>query len=254
MKNNSVNNDLIPVVSDTDNSSYILKWPELKSGILLKRYKRFLADILLDDGTQITAHCPNSGSMKTCSEPGLKVWISESLNRNRKLPFTWELIRMPSSIVGVNAILPNRLVKSAISMEIIPEISGFNEIIPEFKTSDHTRLDFCARSIDRTDCFIEVKNCTYVENGLASFPDAVSLRARKHVEELAKLAKSGYRSIIFFIVQRMDADCFSPADCIDTEYGKALRKAASDGVEILVYDTLIDDKGIGIRKRLPVLL
>lgn len=228
--------------------------PPLKSGKLIKRYKRFLADIILDDGNLITAHCPNSGSMKTCSDSGMRVWVSESPNPKRKLSNTWELIEMPSSLVGVNAILPNKLVKHAISCDMIPEASGYSEIIPEISTSGGTRLDLCLRSYNKPDCFIEIKNCTYVENRVASFPDAVTTRGKKHLEELQRLVMQGCRGIILYIVQRSDADIFMPADSIDREYSDTLRKAVASEVEVLAYDTSIDEHSIHIRRRLPVAL
>lgn len=245
---------LSPAFIDQSVSSRLIKWPNLIPGILIKRYKRFLADIRLDDGTIITAHCPNSGSMKTCSESGMRVWISESANPKRKLPYTWEMIEMPGSMVGVNAILPNKLVKEAITFGLIQELSGYSEIIPEITTSEKTRLDLCLRSHECKPCYIEIKNCTYVEEGRACFPDAVTARGKKHVEELERLAKEGFRSIIFFVIQRMDAERFSPADHIDPAYGDSLRKAVANGVEIIAYDTLIDLKGINIRKTIPVML
>ncbi|WP_232223782.1 DNA/RNA nuclease SfsA [Desulforegula conservatrix] len=245
---------LSPAFIDLSVSYRLIRWPKLIPGILVKRYKRFLADIKLDDGTIITAHCPNSGSMKTCSEPGMGVWISESANPKRKLSCTWEIIEMPGSMVGVNAILPNRLVKDAITYGLIQELSGYSEIIPEITTSEGTRLDLCLRSHECKPCYIEIKNSTYVEEGRACFPDAVTSRGKKHVEELERLANEGFRSVILFIVQRMDSECFSPADHIDPAYGKSLRKAVANGVEIIAYDTLIDLKGINIRNKIPVML
>lgn len=243
----------ISILPESGAQSFI-HLPALTSGILLKRYKRFLADIRLENGSIVTAHCPNSGSMRTCADPGMKVWISESSNPKRKLPFTWELIEMPTSMVGINAILPNRLAKTAITNGQIPEITGYHEITPEVTTNAGTRLDFCVRSSDGKTCYIEIKNCTFVENGFASFPDAVTSRGKKHVEELERLVNKGFRCILLFIIQRMDAEYFSPADQIDPQYGKALRKAVSNGVEILVYDTSIDVNAINLRNRLPVLL
>jgi len=234
--------------------SRLIKWPDLIPGTLIKRYKRFLADIILDDGGVITAHCPNSGSMKTCSEPGMRVWVSESSNPKRKLPYTWEMIEMPTSMVGVNAILPNTLVRNAIICGQIPEINGYSELISEVTTSDGTRLDLCARAINQKPCYIEIKNCTYIENGHARFPDAVTVRGKKHVMELDRLVKEGFRGIIFFIIQRMDAEIFSPADHIDPGYGDSLRMAAANGVEILAYDTLIDLNGINVRRSIQVIL
>jgi sugar fermentation stimulation protein A len=240
--------------TDTNHRHLIYKFPYLQRGTLIKRYKRFLADIAMPDGRIITAHCPNSGSMRTCSEPGMPVWFSESSNPKRRLPYTWELIQMNDSLVGVNAIIPNKLIKSAVSFGILPELSGYHEIISEIKTNENTRLDLCLKSQDQKQCFIEIKNCTFVENRVVSFPDAVTSRGKKHLEELSRLITYKNRCVILFIVQRMDADVFVPADSIDPEYGKALRKAVSEGVEILVYDTYMSIDGIAIRRRINTLL
>lgn len=230
------------------------RWPELVEGVLIKRYKRFLADIFLKDGSTITAHCPNSGSMKTCSEKGSRVWVSASSNPSRKLMYTWELIEIEESLVGVNAIIPNRLVQMFLCNSEIKEVAGYSEIIPEITINKGTRLDFCIQSENRTPCFLEVKNCTYVENRLACFPDAITERGKKHVEELARLVSEGKRGVVLFIIQRMDADVFAPAGHIDPRYAEALRNAVLSGVEVIAYDTLIDLSGIRLGKSIPVLL
>lgn len=233
---------------EMDSSIY---WPKLSRGILLKRYKRFLADIKLDDGKLITAHCANSGSMKNCSEPGRPVFVSHHDNPKRKLKYTWELIEMENGLVGVNTGWPNKLVMKGIASGQVKELSHYTNIKPEVKVGAHSRLDILlTNEVDRP-CYVEVKNCTMVNDGIASFPDAVTTRGRKHLVELQNLAKDDVRCVMFFLVQRTDANLFKPADNIDVEYGKELRRAHKNGIEILVYDVSIDLEKIGINKPLP---
>jgi sugar fermentation stimulation protein A len=232
----------------------ILDWPPLISGILLKRYKRFLADILLSDGTKVTAHCPNSGSMTGCCESGRPVYISKHNNPKRKYPYTWELIDMGTSLVGVNTMRPNRLVAETVMEGNISEFNGFDKITPEIKVGKHSRLDLKLEKKDSSSCYVEIKNCTLVENSTALFPDAVTIRGQKHLTELEILVTKGHRCVMFFLIQRMDAHRFSPADHIDPAYGDKLRQAASAGVEILAYDVTIDFKKIKINQKLPTYL
>lgn len=228
-----------------------LAWPELTGGVLIKRYKRFLADVRLEDDRLVTAHCPNSGSMITCSEAGREVYLSYHDNPRRKLKYTWEMIRMPTSLVGVNTQVPNQLVSEAIGAGEIPELAGYEDIRREVRISSKTRLDVMLAGKRKKDCFVEIKNCTLVKDGLATFPDAVTTRGLKHLNELSDLVEAGHRGVIFYLVQRTDATCFQPADDIDPAYGQGLRRAAANGVEILVYDVDIDLDSIGINKRLP---
>ena len=206
----------------------------------MKRYKRFLADVVLEDGREVTAHCPNSGRMLACSHPGRLVYLSQHDNPKRKLKYTWELIDMPNSLVGVNTQLPNRLVAHAIASGQVSELSGYRDIQREVKVGAHSRLDIRLYSPQQGACYIEVKNCTLVENGVARFPDAVTARGRKHLEELGRLVASGHRAVMFFLIQRMDARLFQPADDIDPAYGEALRAVHAQGVEIVAYDVIID--------------
>jgi sugar fermentation stimulation protein A len=239
------------IKSKNGTNSQGLSWPELTSGTLVKRYKRFLADVRLDSGDLVTAHCANSGTMKECSEPGRPVYLSFHDNPKRKLKYTWEMIKMPTSLVGVNTMVPNRLVKKAIEDGLVEQLKGYENVKAEVKVSDRSRLDLLLTNKDKEKCFVEVKNCTLVKDGLASFPDAVTTRGRKHLVELQKLVKEGNRGIIFFLVQRMDAKAFTSADNIDPVYGKELRKAKNSGVEIIVYDVIIDLNGIVLGKKIP---
>lgn len=228
-----------------------LFWPQLISGTLIKRYKRFLADVKLDTGEYVTAHCANSGSMKACNEPGRRVYVSYHDNPKRKLKYTWELIEMPNSLVGVNTFWPNKLVSLAISSGHVSELSGYTSLKQEVKVGAHSRLDIMLSGPEEQICYIEVKNCTMVDDNVAAFPDAVTERGRKHLVELQKLVTPTTRCVMFYLIQRMDATLFRPADEIDKEYGKELRKAYEKGIEILAYDVTIDQTKIGVNNKIP---
>jgi sugar fermentation stimulation protein A len=216
----------------------------------MKRHKRFLADVKLRNGHIVTAHCPNSGSMAECSEPGRTVYLSRHNNPKRKLKYTWEMIDMPTSLVGVNTMVPNRLVKASIEAGRVKGLSKYENVKSEVKYGENSRIDLLLAKEDE-DCFVEIKNCTLVEKGIAYFPDAVTSRGLKHLFELQNEVRNGNRSVMFYLVQRMDAKLFRPADHIDSAYGKELRKAAKNGVEIFVYDVGIDIKGIQLNRPLP---
>jgi sugar fermentation stimulation protein/ribonuclease III len=228
-----------------------LPWPKLIRGTLIRRYKRFIADVKLKNDEVVSAHCPNSGSMLGCSEPGRPVYLSRSDNPTRRLIYTWEMIRMPSSLVGVNTLVPNKLVKHAIISGRIPELSGYESVRSEVKCGAHSRLDLILEHPARPSCYVEVKNCSLVENGVAYFPDAVTTRGLKHLVELQQLVRLGNRGVIFFLIHRSDATAFSPADHIDREYGIELRAAVRNGIEIQCYDVTIDLKKIAINNSLP---
>ena len=228
-----------------------LLWPPLLTGTLIKRYKRFLADVRLKNNRVVTAHCPNSGAMLTCSDPGRSVFISRHNDPRRKLKYTWELIDMPTSLVGVNTQVPNRLVKHAIETGVVESLSGYETVQPEIKVGQRSRLDLMLSAKDRRPCYVEIKNCTLVTDGVACFPDAVTTRGRKHLDELMALVAGGNRCAMFFLIQRMDAVSFKPADHIDPAYGKALRKAVKKGVEVLAWDVSIDLEGIALNRPIP---
>lgn len=225
-------------------------WPKLISGTLIKRYKRFLADVRLKNGHTVIAHCPNTGSMLECSEPGKQVYLSKHNNPNRKLKYTWEMIEMPTSLVGVNTIIPNKLIKNAILKGKITHLNDYSEIRSEVKYGENSRIDIFLKN-EKEKCFIEVKNCTLVKDKVAYFPDAISSRGLKHLIELQKQVEYGDRSIMLFLIQRMDAELFRPADHIDKSYGLELRKAVKNGVEIMAYDVIIDYRGISLNRSLP---
>jgi len=229
---------------------YDLKWPRLIHGTLMKRYQRFKADVRLRNNHIITAHCTNTGRMLTCSEPGRPVYLSRHNKKERKLKYTWEMIEMPSSLVGINTSIPNMLVKASIKRGKVPELSGFSSTRSEVRYGKNSRIDLLLED-GRKRCFVEIKNCTLVKNGIAYFPDAVTSRGLKHLKELRQQVRLGDRAVMFYIVQRMDANLFKPADYIDHAYGRELRKVAKKGVEILVYDTILNLEGIRLNRSLP---
>jgi sugar fermentation stimulation protein A len=230
-----------------------LPWPPLIAGTLIKRYKRFIVDVQLHSGETVTAHCPNTGSMAGCSEPGRTVYLSHHDNPNRKLPYTWELIEMPNSLVGINTSIPNRLVFKSIKEGLIEDFQNYTRIVKEYKISQHSRIDILLENRDSR-CFVEIKNCTLVEEGIAFFPDAVTSRGKKHLVELQKLVASGNRCVMLYLIQRMDSKQFRPADHIDPAYCDELKRAKKNGVEILAYDVRIDLKAIVLNKKLPLVL
>lgn len=226
----------------------------LTRGKLIKRYKRFLADIVLETNETITAHCPNSGSMKGCAIANADVWVSKSDNPKRKYPYTWELIQAPNSLVGINTQIPNKLVKRSIENNLVPDLSGYETVRSEVKTSAHTRLDLVLENGERPDCYVEIKNCTLVENKVAMFPDAVTTRGQKHLDELEQLVFKGYRGVIFFLIQRMDAAEFRPAEKIDPVYAEKLKSVVKKGVEVMAWDVAIKADCIKLRRPIPVVL
>lgn len=228
-----------------------MKLPELIEGRLIKRYKRFLADVELADGSMVTAHCPNSGSMKGCAVPGGRVWLSRSDKPERKLAYTWELAEVGGFMIGLNTGLPNGLTREAIENGTVSELQGYESIRPEVRYGENSRIDLLLEGV-KGRCFVEVKNVTLVEQGRALFPDAVTVRGQKHLNELMRVVREGNRGVIFFTVQRGDGHSVSPADMIDPEYGRLLRMAIENGVEALAYRASVTTAGIRLVERLPV--
>jgi len=224
--------------------------PPLIHGSLIKRYKRFLADVKLDNGEIITAHCPNTGTMLSCSSPGSGVCLSTSDNPKRKYPHTLEMVQDNDTWVGVNTSRTNKLVIEAIKKGRIPEFSEPDNIRAEIKTSPKSRLDLLITRGGQ-DTYVEIKNCSLAIDGCAMFPDAVTARGTKHLIELVRLKKDGFNSCIFFLVQRMDADRFTPAAHIDRVYAETIEKADKAGVIVLVYQAEVSPTGIEVVRSLP---
>jgi sugar fermentation stimulation protein A len=230
-----------------------LKLPHLISGTLIKRYKRFLADVEMEDGNTVTVHCPNSGSMKGCAAPGSPVLLSLSSNPSRKYPFTWELVQVSSFWVGINTARPNHLVHEAIENGTVQELQGYTSIRSEVPYGEHSRIDLLLEGASGR-CFVELKNVTMVDNDKALFPDAVTTRGQKHLNELMRVVREGDRGVIFFTVQRGDCESVSPADHIDPEYGRLLRLAVASGVEAFAYRAVVTPQEILLTTRLPVVV
>lgn len=230
-------------------------------GTIQKRYKRFLADITLDNGEEITAHTANTGSMKTCWEPGWKVLVTYHDDPKRKLKYSLEMTHNGKSWIGVNTSLPNKLSAQAIRDGKIKELDGYDFLKPEFKVGQ-SRIDILLYNAEKErpsaateKCFVEIKNVTLKgETGLAEFPDSVSERGQKHLRELTQLVKEGHRACMLYIVQREDVDTFAPAESIDPTYAKLLREAADTGVEVLAYQCSLNEKGVEISKKLKIKL
>lgn len=208
--------------------------PPLARGVLIKRYKRFLADVRLDSGRVVTAHCPNTGSMKSCSEPGRPVALSYHPDPGRKHRYTWEMIQMDAGWVGVNTAIPNGLAGLAAKYGLIPEFISYSNVQREVRYGVNSRIDLLLEGPPGR-LWVEIKNVSMVEGDTLCFPDAVTERGKKHLEELVRMVQKGDRATMLFVVQRPDGKVFRPADQIDPAYGHALRQAEEAGVEILVY-------------------
>ena len=227
----------------------------LFAGKILKRYKRFLADIELSDGQRITAHTSNTGSMKTCWDVGWKVLVSYHNSPKRKLKYSLEMTHNGDTWIGVNTSLPNRLAKEAIENQLIPEFQGYDNVQAEKKIGD-SRIDLYLSGKKKgkalEECYIEIKNVTLLaEKRAALFPDAVSTRGQKHLKELIQLKKRGVRAAMLYIVQRQDVDHFRPAWDIDPTYAELVQQAKEVGVEILAYQCELSPKGVKLKRPLP---
>lgn len=223
----------------------------LQPATLVRRYKRFLADVETPDGTLLTVHTPNTGSMRGCAEPGTRIWYRDSGNPKRKYPLSWELTELADGTrVGVNTARSNALVREAVENGTIRELAGRGPVRPEVRLGA-SRIDF-AIGDGEPPCYVEVKNVTMAEAGVAMFPDAVTTRGTRHIDELRRVAESGGRGVLLFCVQRGDVDRLQPADAIDPEYGRALRRAVAAGVEVLAYRARIDPSGVRLETPLPV--
>ena len=219
---------------------------------LVRRYKRFLADVEFDGGRVATAHCANPGSMLGLAEPGARVWLSQSANPNRKLPWSWELVEANGALVGVNTAHPNRIAAEAIAAGQIPELAGYGRLRREVAYGRNSRIDLLleddgAPSANRPTCHVEIKSVTLSRSpGLAEFPDAVTARGAKHLDELARIAKAGGRAVMLFLVQRPDCDRFRPAADIDPAYSAGLGRALRAGVETLCYGCRVSLSGLEV--------
>ncbi len=231
----------------------------LTPGILIHRYKRFLADVTTAGGVTVTASCPNTGSMLGLTKPGSKVWLSESDSPTRKYRHTWEMIEADLGtgphLVGINTGRPNALVTEAIEGGVITELAGYQNLRREVKYGINSRIDIllAGGTSDQRDCYVEVKNVHLMrENSLAEFPDSKTERGAKHLRELAGMVAQGHRAVMVFLVQRSDAESFKLASDVDPAYAAAFNTAAAAGVEMLCYRCTLSPTEIVVEKRIEI--
>lgn len=231
-----------------------MEWPTpLIRGTLVKRYKRFLADIELEGGEVVTAHCANPGAMTGLKDPGLLAYLSTSDNPKRKLKYSLEALEINKGLVGINTAHPNRIVEEALTAGEIPELTGYDTLRREVKYGENSRIDILLEDPDKPRTYVEIKNVHLLrQEGLAEFPDSVTARGTKHLHELANMAEAGHRAVMFYLVQRTDCRRFSIADDVDPTYAEALISARNAGVETLCYDCEIDLNGIKVRQALDI--
>ena len=229
----------------------------LIKGQLIKRYKRFMADVTLANGDVVTAHCANSGSMISVDEPGAEVWLSPAKNPDRKLKFTWEMIQIKRSLVGINTQHPNTLVAEAIVAGKVPSLTGFDNLRREVKYGNNSRIDVLLEMTDGRNCYVEVKNVTMrrdlTKGAPVEFPDGITARGTKHLAELSDMVKEGHRAVMFYLLQRGDADSMAIARDIDPTYGEALDKARKSGVEVIAFNCKLTPKEINVAKSVEFL-
>jgi sugar fermentation stimulation protein A len=231
-----------------------MKFPrKLVEGRLIRRYKRFLADIQLP-GEVITAACPNTGSMMGCADAGSRVWLSESESLTRKYRHTWEIVEVGKVMIGINTLLPNALVAEAIGAGTITELAGYASLRREVAFGEErSRVDMLLEDPGKAPCYVEVKNVTAAASaGVALFPDCVSERGSRHLRELMRLKAAGLRPVQLYCVQRGDVNEVRPADGIDPQYGRTLREALAAGVEVLAYRARVTPKEIRLEERIRV--
>ncbi len=226
----------------------------LVRGQLLRRYKRFLADVLLEDGTEITAHCANPGAMLGLNAPGSTVWLEPSNNPKRKLKWSWRLVELDDGhIAGIDTSLPNRVTGEALTSRAVPELTAYAQWRAEVKYGGNSRIDWLGRGDGLPDVYVEIKNVHLCrEPELAEFPDCVTLRGAKHLRELSDMVAEGHRALMLFLVQRTDCDRFRLAGDLDPGYAAAFSVARAAGVEVLVYDTSITTSGVAFGQAMPM--
>ena len=227
----------------------------LVPAVLIRRYKRFLADIRLTDGREVTAHCANPGSMMGLKEPGMRIWVEPNDDPKKKLKFGWRLVDHENGhFTGVDTSVPNRALRAAIMAREVPELAMYHTVLPEQKYGQNSRIDFLLQEPGLPDAYVEVKSVTLSrQHGLAEFPDSVTARGAKHVGELTRMAADGHRAIVFYLIQRTDCTRMTIAADIDPTYASAFARARNSGVEVLAYDTRISPQEILLGAPIPVI-
>ncbi|MBA3813722.1 MAG: DNA/RNA nuclease SfsA [Alphaproteobacteria bacterium] len=220
-------------------------------GSLIKRYKRFLVDIELEDGSFITAHCPNSGAMQGLTDPGIPVWVSRASNPSRKLPYTWQMAEVDGVFVGMNTANPNALVEEAIRSGVIGELQDYQSMRREVAYGKNSRIDILLEN-DNQKIYVEVKNVHMKRGKIAAFPSSVTARGAKHMRELMDMVHLGHKAYVVYVVQRNDCEGFDLASDIDPVYAQTTLRALENGVEALVYACDVSPNGISIKNRLTI--
>jgi sugar fermentation stimulation protein A len=233
-----------------------MKFPvPLVPATLIRRYKRFLADVRFADGSEAVAHCADPGAMLSVARPGAPIWLLPAGGKNRKLAWSWALADIDGTMIGTNTSLPNRLAEEAIRAGTIPELAGYETIRREVKYGLASRVDLVLAAPGRPDCYVEVKNVHLCrEPGLAEFPDCVTQRGAKHLEEMAGMVALGMRAVTLYIVQRADCTAFRPAADLDPGYARGFRRAVDAGMEVLCYACHVATDGIAVAGRVEVLI
>lgn len=224
----------------------------LRRATLIRRYKRFLSDHRLEDGAAVTAHVANPGAMTGLLEEGAETWLSPAMNPKRKLPYGWEMVRVGGGLVGVNASRPNRLVAEALAAGAIPPLAGYGSVRSEVRYGERSRVDFLLEAEGRPPCYVEVKNVHLRRGRYAAFPDSVTARGTKHLQELARVAEEGARAVMLYVVQREDCARFTLAADIDPAYAEAFADAHARGVEALCHVCRLGTEGIAVDRLLPI--
>ncbi|MEQ9693139.1 DNA/RNA nuclease SfsA [Shimia sp. SDUM112013] len=225
----------------------------LVPAVLIRRYKRFLADVRLDDGREVTAHCANPGSMMGLAEPGSRIWLEPNDDPKKKLKFGWRLVDHENGhFTGVDTSVPNRALKQVLLNRALPELAAYPMVRPEVKYGENSRIDFLLSGADAPDLYVEVKSVTLSRvPGLAEFPDSVTKRGAKHLGELREVVRQGHRAVMFYLVQRTDATRVTLADDIDPAYAAAFDAATDAGVQVMAYDCVLSPDEIKIGAPLP---
>ncbi len=228
--------------------------PPLSPGRLVRRYKRFFADVVLDDGREVVAHCGNTGRMQGLLEVDSRVWVKHHDDPKRKLKWSWQIASEGETRVGINTQLPNALVAEAVQLGQIPELRDYGSIRREVRYGTGSRIDLLLEGHpdDPRPCYVEVKNVTLVDGDVARFPDAVTSRGLKHLGELTTVVASGARAVMCYLIQRADAESFEPADAIDPAYATGLRDAAKNGVEAIAWACEVSAESIAVVRPVPV--
>lgn len=223
---------------------------KLLGGKLVRRYRRFLVDVRLDSGQLVTAHCPNSGTMVGCCEPGRPVLLSESKDPHRRNAYTWEMINMNGVWVGINVFVPRKVVAESLQHKLIPAFAGFTDLTLDAEYGRGNTVDVLMQGQEQN-LFMNVYHVAWTENSVARFPETPNARARKGLRNLSEIAVQGHRAVALFFVQRSDCEAFSPAVDVDPEFGKIFKEAQKSGVEILAYRADVSPKGIALGTPLP---